>query len=156
MEYILIWFGCGVLSAIVASGKNRSVLGWFVLGFLFGPFGFIASLVVSSSDTNSISTPYHSSVAANNSTLASTDDSAHSNERALLTKFGIVKNRDADGGFTYRVNGRELKSLEMAIRVADEKQKPQPQYKQCPYCAEDIRLEAKICRFCDRELGSSD
>lgn len=36
-----------VLSAIVASDKNRSAAGWSILGFLFGLFGFIAAIVVS-------------------------------------------------------------------------------------------------------------
>ena len=36
----------GILSAIVANNKHRDGFGWFVLGFLFGPFGFVASLVV--------------------------------------------------------------------------------------------------------------
>ncbi|WP_263834424.1 zinc ribbon domain-containing protein [Salinibacter sp.] len=38
---------CGVLSAIVASNKNRNVAGWGALGFLFGVLGFIASIAVS-------------------------------------------------------------------------------------------------------------
>lgn len=36
-----------VLSAIVASNKNRSAAGWGILGFLFGLFGFIAAIAVS-------------------------------------------------------------------------------------------------------------
>jgi rubredoxin len=35
-----------VLSAIVASDKNRDPAGWGVLGFLFGLFGFIAAVAV--------------------------------------------------------------------------------------------------------------
>lgn len=35
-----------VLAGIVASNKNRNLVGWGVLGFLFGPFAFIAALVV--------------------------------------------------------------------------------------------------------------
>lgn len=35
-----------VLSGIVASNKNREPLGWGILGFLFGLFGFVAALVV--------------------------------------------------------------------------------------------------------------
>ena len=36
----------GVLSAIIASNKNRSAGGWGALGFLFGLFGFIAAIAV--------------------------------------------------------------------------------------------------------------
>lgn len=35
-----------VLSGIVANKKNREPLGWGILGFLFGIFGFVAALVV--------------------------------------------------------------------------------------------------------------
>ena len=43
---------CAVLSAIVASNKNRSVAGWGALGFLFGVLGFIASIAVSEVEAN--------------------------------------------------------------------------------------------------------
>ncbi|MCS3648827.1 putative Zn-ribbon and HTH transcriptional regulator [Salinibacter ruber] len=36
----------GILSAIIASNKNRSAGGWGALGFLFGLFGFIAAIAV--------------------------------------------------------------------------------------------------------------
>lgn len=29
-------------------------------------------------------------------------------------------------------------------------------FKTCPYCAERIRRAARICRFCQRELGGDD
>jgi hypothetical protein len=29
-------------------------------------------------------------------------------------------------------------------------------FKQCPYCAETIRHEATVCRFCGREIEPSD
>ena len=35
-----------VLSAIVASNKNRDPAGWGIIGVLFGLFGFVAALVV--------------------------------------------------------------------------------------------------------------
>jgi len=47
MEFLLIWFLFGLVSAIIASNKGRSGCGWFFLGFLLGPFGLILALVVS-------------------------------------------------------------------------------------------------------------
>lgn len=47
MEYVLIWLASAVLAATAATGKNRSAVWWFVVGFIFGPVGFIGSLVVS-------------------------------------------------------------------------------------------------------------
>ena len=41
MSYILIWLFFGVFTALIASSRNRSVLGWFFIGFLFGPFGLL-------------------------------------------------------------------------------------------------------------------
>jgi len=46
LEVILIWILFGVVSAVVATNKGRSGCGWFALGVLLGPFGFILSLVV--------------------------------------------------------------------------------------------------------------
>jgi len=46
MELLIIWLLFGVVSAVVATNKGRSGCGWFVLGVLLGPFGFILSLVV--------------------------------------------------------------------------------------------------------------
>lgn len=36
---------CGILTAVLANHKGRSVVGWFFLGFFFGIFGLIAILV---------------------------------------------------------------------------------------------------------------
>ena len=38
--------GFAIISAIVASNKNRNPVGWGALGFLFGLFGFIAAVAV--------------------------------------------------------------------------------------------------------------
>ncbi|MDF1626999.1 MAG: zinc ribbon domain-containing protein [Parvibaculaceae bacterium] len=47
MIFVLIWLACGLLSAFIASGKNRNPIGWFFIGAIFGVFGLIAALVVS-------------------------------------------------------------------------------------------------------------
>jgi len=46
MEILIIWLLFGIVSAVVASNKGRSGCGWFALGFLLGPLGFILALVV--------------------------------------------------------------------------------------------------------------
>ena len=43
MVYVGIWLLFGVFSAMLASGKNRSVAGWFFIGALFGPFGLLVA-----------------------------------------------------------------------------------------------------------------
>ena len=45
--FVAIWLLFGLISAVVATNKGRSGCGWFVLGMLLGPFGFILALVVS-------------------------------------------------------------------------------------------------------------
>ena len=83
---VLFWVVCGILSAVVAANKGRSGCGWFILGFLLGPFGFLLARVVSR------------------------------NEQV------IEKEALASGGM-----------------------------KKCPFCAELIRAEARVCRYCQRE-----
>lgn len=44
---VIIWLLFGVACAVIATNKGRSSGGWFVLGFLLGPFALILALVVS-------------------------------------------------------------------------------------------------------------
>jgi len=47
MEFLAIWLVCGLIAAVIASNKGRSGCGWFLVGVLLGPLGFILALVVS-------------------------------------------------------------------------------------------------------------
>jgi len=50
MEFAVVWLVCGIIAAIVASNKGRSGCGWFLIGVLLGPLGFILALVVSKNE----------------------------------------------------------------------------------------------------------
>ena len=41
MALVLIWICFGVACMLLAGRYRRNQLGWFLLGFLFGPFGLL-------------------------------------------------------------------------------------------------------------------
>lgn len=43
MGIVIFWLLCAIFSAALASSKNRSGFGWFLLGLLFGPFGLLVA-----------------------------------------------------------------------------------------------------------------
>jgi len=42
MAFFIIWLGCAIVSAVIASSKGRSGGGWFILGAIFGIFALVA------------------------------------------------------------------------------------------------------------------
>ena len=43
MEFLIFWLLFAAFSTALAVSKNRSGLGWFLIGFLFGPFGLLVA-----------------------------------------------------------------------------------------------------------------
>lgn len=50
MELLFLWLLCGVIAAVIASGKGRSGCAWFIGGAILGPIGVILILVLSPSE----------------------------------------------------------------------------------------------------------
>ena len=44
--YVFAWIGSALLTAVVASSKNRNGCGWYALGMALGPIGLVASLAM--------------------------------------------------------------------------------------------------------------
>lgn len=47
---IIFWLFFGLITAKVATDKGRNGCGWFTLGVLLGPFGFILALIASKNE----------------------------------------------------------------------------------------------------------
>ncbi len=54
--------------------------------------------------------------------------------------------------WAYRLPCPRMSDKTASTALAGRESLVAPAMKQCPWCAEDIRLEAKLCRFCGHEL----
>jgi hypothetical protein len=52
-----IWFIFGIVTGIIASVKNRSGCGWFIIGFILGPIGFLVILCLPKATDGTPSAP---------------------------------------------------------------------------------------------------
>jgi putative Mn2+ efflux pump MntP len=54
--------------------------------------------------------------------------------------------------------GFGLKMIASIVKASDKSietiaQKRAEQFKTCPYCAENVKVDAKICRYCSKEFS---
>ena len=83
MEYIVLWLLFAVFSAVIASAKNKSAVGWFLIGLFFGPFGLVVGLLpsgnkkaTSNSDVGDFAVGYGMDESASGSEQAAPDENS--------------------------------------------------------------------------------
>ena len=125
---IVVWIFCGIGAAFVAQSRGASGCLWFGLGVLLGPFG-LAFAFASGTDRKC----------------------PHCRERvhpeatrcpkcqAGLASSGPVAGED---------DPRTLALVAAVAHDSGSKSTANPPTKKCPDCAEDVRAEARKCRFC--------
>ena len=123
----LIWIFCGIGAALVAQGRGANGCLWFGLGALFGPFG-LAFAFASGTDRRCPNCrerihPEASRCPKCQADLSMSQNAAMVESRTAATErtSALASDNQSNSGFTT---------------------------KKCPDCAEDVRVEARKCRFC--------
>ncbi len=158
MEFVFIWLLFGIFSAILASYKNRSSLGWFLVGCLFGPFGL---LVVAFPKLQDVPTMNHSSTITDGYSMP---------PAALDYNVSLLIEKSTGGdAIAQRLNISKEKVREVARRLRSENEISEKQFdwtlntiteevtipetKICPFCAEEVKFAAVKCKHCGSDLS---
>lgn len=125
---------CGFLSAIIASSKGRDSGPWFLVGLIFGIFGLIAAAGIGKAE------PKVSGALTAEKWKCSKCGFLNDSKMALCQNV-VVR---ADGVKTLCSTKRSASMETVQVNLATEKK--------CPMCAEVVKIEAKICRFCNHKF----
>jgi hypothetical protein len=124
----VIWIFCGIGAALVAQSRGASGCLWFGLGVLLGPFG-LAFAFASGTDRKC----------------------PHCRERVHPEATRCPKCQADLASSPSGVSEHDPKAfvpVDPSTQDSGRRSTANPATKKCPDCAEDVRAEARKCRFC--------
>jgi hypothetical protein len=146
MEFVVLWLLLAIFSALLAFYKNRSPLGWFLVGLLFGPFGFLVGAFPKYDRSVLIEkrlrdVEYYAKKGIPARQISLTLLLTQEDVRQACLKLLRLK----------RITKSECETV-IETPITSDEEIATGLGRKCPFCAENIKKDAVVCRFCGREL----
>lgn len=127
MEWIIAWIACGVFSAVIASGKGRSGIGWLILGLIFGIFALLAAgFMPAAAQADAEAAP------------------GQGDAQAAGRKCPFCAETIKAEAVVCKHCGRDVEPLAVA---------PAEAAKTCPHCGKPLGAIPSFCHVCRKETG---
>lgn len=135
---ILIWVVCGIGAALVASNRGGNGCLWFGLGVLLGPIGLACSFAGGSDrQCPYCKSPIHQSAVK----CPKCQGAFEELWRCPACKTPLIRGVEKCPSCSGKISWKDV---------------PGGGTKKCPDCAEEIKADARKCRFCGRLFDQPD